>query len=77
MPANDYNIWTLYDHPTDFPDCYVARRFSGMTGIASDQTITGQSPGEVLLKIEAVDPNACQFIPRSPSDDPVIMGSWI
>jgi len=77
MSTEDFNIWTLYDHPADFPDSYVARRFSGMTGKATDQTIIGETPGEILVKIQAVDPNACMFIPRSPNDDPVIMGTWI
>lgn len=73
----DFNIWTLYDHPTDYPDCYVARRFSGITGLASVQVITGDSPGAVLVKIQEVDANACQWMPRHTDDDPKIMGCWI
>lgn len=77
ITTDDFNIWTLYDHPTDFPDCFVARRFSGMTGKASDQIITGESPGQVLEKIQAIDPNACQWMPRADGDDPVIIGCWL
>lgn len=26
-PRESMAIWTVYDHPDDFPDCYVARMF--------------------------------------------------
>jgi hypothetical protein len=30
-------IWTVYDHPRDFPNSYVARKFSTRPGTNTDQ----------------------------------------
>lgn len=77
MPITPFYLWTLYDHPLDFPDCFVARKYSGLTGKATDEYVTGATPGEVLVKIQAIDPNPNMFLPRDPGDDPKIMGTWI
>ena len=77
MNPDDFSVWTLFDHPSDYPDCYVARRFSVRIGGPTEDVVTGDSPGQVLLKIQEIDPNACTFIPRDPRDDPKIMGIWI
>lgn len=39
------SIWTVYEHPDDFPDNYVARRFEVLAGEvnATDQVIVTNS----------------------------------
>ena len=64
--------WTVYDHPRDFPHCYVARRFEGErpTGdlvVAADLDALRQQLIERGL--------VC--LDRDPEDDPAIMETWL
>ena len=72
----DLNIWTVYDHPTDFPDCFVGRRHTARTG-PTDDYVTGATAEEVAKKIQERERYVLDFMPRDPSDDPQIIGSWI
>lgn len=65
-------IITVYDHPTDYPDKYVARVFdmdrpTNLAAIADTY--------EELL--EAIPTQSMARMGRNPKDDPVIMETWI
>lgn len=69
-------IWTIYDHPTDYPDDFVARRWE-VTG-------EGTAPTDELLTCNRLD--AIQTIlrgfgfvrlPRAEHDDPKILETWL
>ena len=66
------SIWTIYDHPLDAPDFYVARRFE-----------YDQPTADVLISkdIEALrdmmEARGLVKLMRHPSDDPVIMETWL
>lgn len=65
-------IITVYDHPQDYPDKFVARVFdmnrpTNMAAIADTY--------EELL--EAIPTRNMARMERSPKDDPVIMETWI
>ena len=72
MKDRELDIWTVYDHPSDFPTMFVARRFvlDKPTGqIFASKTLEG------LRELLA----GCGLyrIPRSPEDDPVIVECWL
>jgi len=70
-------MWTVYDHPTDYPDKYVARRFD----VARD----GARPTESIIIMDNLDRlrDMLAFemhltcLPRSPHDDPKIVETWL
>lgn len=70
------NIWTVYDHPKDFPHTYVARRFEiakGDTGVTDDIV-----HGELQILRQCFIHCGLTCMPRSDDeDDPVIVESWL
>ena len=64
--------WTIYDHPKDHPDAYVARRF------------VGETPSAVAVAHEDIDCLRDVFaraglvpLMRAETDDPSIIETWI
>ena len=69
-------MWTVYDHPRDVPDVYVARRWSiGRDGVRAERlSITA---GSIELLRDHLGAVGLTRLERSPHDDPVIMECWI
>ena len=67
-------MWTIYEHPLDYPDGFVVRRFT-LDGL-------GAIPGEAsyvdsLEAARAVVPPGLALIPRSVYDEVQIVESWL
>lgn len=70
-------VWTLYDHPTDFPDNYVARlHVVGKTGLVSVGKETVVSDDLEELRDLMLD-CGLTVVPRMGEDDPVIVETWV
>lgn len=70
------SIWTVYDHPSDYPASFVARRHEVQAGgitVATPDAVFAPTLEEVRAKL----PRDLVPIARSPGDDPVIVESWI
>ena len=67
-------MWTIYDHPTDFPMEFVARKVTvtHMGPIPSDELITGGTLEEVRDQL----PPGLWCQPCDPDDDPCIVETW-
>jgi hypothetical protein len=65
------DIWTVYDHPSDFPDLWVARRFT------LDQPTRDVRTSVTLDGLRALLPPGLVCIARHPQDDPRIVECWI
>lgn len=66
------DIWTVYDHPSDWPQFYVARRF------------VMDHPTKDIIMCEALEPLRMELslmgltcLARSEQDDPVIVETWL
>lgn len=72
-------IWTLYDHPKDYPDCFVARAYGMMTGLplADEPAITAATVEELRAKVQARSPHVLDCLGRHPDDDDNIIESWL
>lgn len=68
-------LWTIYDHPTDHPDYYVARKWI----ITDDgpQATNKACYGPTLDDVRAALPPGLYRIAADPNDDPVILETWI
>lgn len=69
-------LWTVYDHPLDYPDHYVVRPF-----MVVDGTVT---PGDssylyrdLDLAREWLHRMGLFRLERSPEDDPTIVETWV
>lgn len=65
------NAWTIYDHPKDRPNCFVARRFENANPTL--EVLTAPTLDELRRKL----PGVTQRIPRDPRDDLCIVEVWI
>ncbi len=64
--------WTVYDHPSDHPDVFVARRWDG------DKPTTDHVTSPDLDAIRyALDKLGLVRIMRQPNDDPCIVETWL
>jgi hypothetical protein len=66
------SLWTVFDHPKDFPDTFVARRFEAGNGPTDDVV-----SGELALIREAMTRCGLYRLARAPSDDPKIVETWL
>lgn len=64
-------IWTIYRHPKDYPDCYVARRW--LLYKSTDLVLLGRD----LDAVRSLLPEGLHRIERDQRDDPCIVESWI
>jgi len=69
-------IWTIYDHPKDYPDRFVARRHDvdGAGPVATDHVIT--APDLATLR-KAMIVLGLTCLTRQEEDDPVIVETWM
>jgi hypothetical protein len=71
--SRDVVLWTIYDHPSDFPDTLVARMF--LNGVATETCIVNKSLGYLRVVIAHNYP-LLRYFPRMPQDDPTIIETW-
>jgi len=70
-------IWTLYDHPLDFPDKYVARRYV----VTKEGPITRTEDLKFADTLEELRDEMRDLhlfpVERFPDDDPKIVEVWL
>ena len=76
MSERVLTMYSVYDHPTDYPDMYVAR--------LSNVTIKGFTPTDILIKSpclktlrNALSSMGLERMERSKLDDPTIIEVWL
>jgi hypothetical protein len=76
MNVTPLSMWTIYDHPKDFPNTFVARRF--------ETSAAGSRPTADIMISPTLDDLRDQLsargltaIHRSPEDDPKIVETWL
>lgn len=67
----DVTIWTIYDHPTDYPDKFVARKF------ILDKPTSEVIIADTLEELREMLPLGLSCFNRSVTDDPVIVETWM
>lgn len=69
------SIWTVYDHPADFPHSYVARRFEINEGGAHPTNDIVQGELEMIRKSFSTCGLVC--LTRDDADEAQIIESWL
>lgn len=65
-------MWVVYDHPTDHPDDYVARRFNWDK--PTEDVITSK---DLELLRKSLAQKGLYPLARNHVDDPVIIETWV
>lgn len=72
----ELDMWTVYDHPRDFPELFVARRWTITAGgVERTDDVKGAHTLQTLQD-ELVD-MGLTCVPRFVGDDPVIVEVWL
>jgi hypothetical protein len=76
MSNDNIDIWTVYDHPRDFPEKYVGRlHVIGRLGSEpTDHVIVADTLEEIRAMMMA---KGLFCLTRHPDDDPVIVEVWL
>jgi hypothetical protein len=76
MDTTSLVMWVVYDHPTDFPNTFVARRFSitARGAVPSDDVIVSPDLDGIRLVLAA---DGLTSLSRSDGDDPIIVETWL
>ena len=75
MEAKNYlAMWTVFDHPPDYPDVFLARKWLILHGVAvaTNEIVIGPTLQSVR---DQIPPGLfCQ--PRAPGDEVTIVETW-
>lgn len=75
MPRDLLSIWTVYDHPRDYPASFVARRSEVIDGVV--QVTADMFVADTLDELRALLPPGLYRLPRFPGDQPHIVEVWL
>jgi len=65
-------IWVVYDHPKDFPDHFIAKRWDGLK--PTDDIVRSTDLDFIQQKMEMM--GLIKLMPNE-GDDPCILEMWI
>ena len=73
------DLWTVYDHPKDYPDVFIARRSeirssTGGGAVMTGDIVTAHTLQEVRLNLRN---RGLVCLARQPEDDAVIVEIWL
>lgn len=67
----DIELWVIYDHPTDYPEHFVVRRW------VNNKADNVCQLADTLEQARSIIPRDLVCIPRAPGDDGVIAECWL
>ncbi len=71
---NDLLVWTIYDHPLDFPDGYVVRPHSSKHARPLNLVFAHAQLAVVRAALQHL---GLTCLPRDASDPPAVLETWI
>lgn len=74
--SDPLQMWTIYDHPTDYPFLFVARKFEVDAAGPRPTTEVFVAPSIDRVRFEMVR-RGLTCLTRSPEDDPKIVETWL
>ena len=75
MTEPTIEMWVIYDHPTDCPDAFIARKWLVGRGVLKATTETMTEP-EVETLRKYFEASGLINLGRDPADDPAILECW-
>lgn len=75
MRNDELLIWTVYDHPRDYPAEWIARCWTIRDGQPAPTTDIRRGP--TLDAVRALLPPGLFRLDRQPGDEPQIVETWL
>lgn len=78
-PEGSLPVYTIYDHPADYPDEYVARTFlvtPDSSPQATNETFASTDLDMVRRWVQHIAPGSVR-LDRSEEDHPTVLESWL
>lgn len=77
MSERTLTMWTVFDHPTDYPDHFVARLFEvDADGPRATASIIMATEVDALREVLEFEMGLVRIL-RSEGDEPRIMETWL
>lgn len=76
--TQDWHHYAIYDHPKDYPEDFVVRRWrivEGSLNPVPDETPFARATS--LREARAAIPPGLVHLHRHPEDDPVLVETWV
>lgn len=74
--SDKLKMWTIYDHPADHPDAFVARLWEvDGSGFKAGSIVIWSADLEEMRA--AMRSRGLTVLPRNPEDDAVIVETWL
>jgi hypothetical protein len=70
-------MWTVYDHPTDYPNSFIARLFMVDADGAKPTSSIIIAPDLLTLRYVLAFEMRLTCLTHSPGDDPKIVETWL
>ena len=70
------DMWIIYEHPLDFPDKYVVRKWTVMAN-AKPLASMGKTLHDTLEEARSAIPPGLYNLPRFASNNPAIKEVWL
>ena len=74
----NFEVWALYDHPSDYPDVYIARRFVALPNppriVATVDVVQSKDLNVVRAQMSR---KGLARVERLPQDDAKIIETWL
>jgi hypothetical protein len=71
------SLWTVYDHPKDYPDGFIARRFETGGGKPDAVATADVVTGDLATIRESMTMCGLHRMARAPSDQSKIVETWM
>lgn len=71
MNSKHIRVWTIYDHPEDYPDSFIARKF--LNNSPTDDIIVSDNLANIEQELE--DMGYCELPVHEPN--PQIVSVWM
>lgn len=71
------SLWTVYDHPRDHPDGYIARRFETGGGLPEPKATSDAVTGTLVAIRESMLMAGLYCLTRSEQDEKTIIETWL
>lgn len=71
------SMWVVYDHPLDWPDWWVARRWDIMKGDNEPAASGAMFMNRTLEGLREALPPGLYCLPRFADDDPAVYEVWL
>jgi hypothetical protein len=69
-------LWVVYDHPSDYPNCFVARLWN-LYGERTDRVLTAATLDALRGDIQHATDFVLVRLDRQPNDDANIIETWL